>query len=103
MRFQVTPVAVESDVDSSDLFGDQRALGGPDHPDGDIRVAAQQIFIRVRQCGLHRDLRVKSMKIREDRGENFASNDFARGDAYGSTFLIDLTGCAYDGMLNVHH
>jgi hypothetical protein len=46
--FQVTPVAVESDVDSSDSFGDQRALCGSDHPDGDVSVAAQQIFIAVR-------------------------------------------------------
>ena len=25
--------------------------------------------------------------------ENFAANDIARGDAYGSLLLVDLTGC----------
>jgi hypothetical protein len=47
-HLQVTPVGVESDIDSADSFGDQGALRGPGHSDRDVRISAQEIFITVR-------------------------------------------------------
>jgi hypothetical protein len=32
-------------------------------------------------------------KTGKDRRENFATDDIARRDAYGSLLLVDLTGC----------
>jgi hypothetical protein len=75
-------VGVEPDVRLADAARDQRALGRAHHSHRDIGVATGKVFVAVGQRELDRDARVVRMERREDRRQNFTTDDLARGDPH---------------------
>ena len=89
---EVEPVRVERDAHLPDLPGDQRTLFRPDHPHGDVRIAAQQVFIAIRQREFHQDPRLPPVDASQDRREDFGPEDLARRDSHRPLLLVAVAG-----------
>ena len=75
-------VGEEADAGLADAPRDQRALGRADHAHRDVGVAAQKILVAIGQREFDRRRRgLAARERREHRGQHFAADDLARGDA----------------------
>lgn len=86
---EISAVGVQADRDGANPLGQERLLLGSDHTDRDVGLPLKEIVERIGKRKFDDELRVTPAQFREDRGEVFYADDFARTDPNRAFDLSD--------------